>query len=1344
MKKPIYFSSNRYLSFLFLGLIYGSLISAQQNENEYVRSYITTEQGLSHNYVTSIASDNLNNKWIATENGITKYNGYYFEYIKPSLGYNQLNNENIEVLFKDGSGNIWIGTKSGGLSYLDVKQNKIKNYNHLIDTVNEGDVRITTLSESNSGEIWVGTWGQGVYVINTLLDSVIHHFPDTTPIYKITKGVNDDMWYIRGQTLVHYNGVEIKNRPLSSLLSDVLYDPFRNKVWVSSGKGNTKLFYYDYENQSIDSLETNIKSNFTKTLSLDDQHQMWVGTWGYGLYKSDTRLTKFEKVAILPFGSERIKRNYDVILDIHHDKNKQIWIGTANAGVIQLIPQKGFNNLSNIIKEDKLEGDFNITAIYKDTLGFYLGTLKSGFFIGDNHSDLEPLETITRGKIFALYAHQDKLFIGTNDGFSIYDLKRRKVVFKSDDLNKVTSFFVDHNQNLYLGTQQKGLFVVPLNDIENFKRYVRYSDTFKGDLKIESNRITGIKEDEMGNIWVGTYNGIHLYEKIKKTFIHQSQLLDETLPSIIINAIEVKNNKIWVATPSGLVGLKYDSEAKKLRVENKLTIKDGLSNDFISSLTFGKNGDLWMTTNTGIVKYNTNEKSFLAYGKLEGVNTTSFNNRSVFNYKNETLYFGGIDNLTFFDPNTISSSSNLSKVIFSTLRINNQKIDFKKDLGIIDQTFSYTEKINLKWNDKFFAIGLSTNDFLGKLNVKYRYKIKGYQDEWINIQNKNEINFASLQPGSYTLMVAATRDNQNWSEPSSIMISVASAPWFSVWAFILYLFIIAVGTYLFLRFKKKQLQLKTDLEIVQIEKEKEYALNEAKLNFFTNISHEFRTPLTLMTGPIKELATLTELDEKAQKKISTIERNSDKLLNLINQLLDFRKADKGVLKLNASQGNFARFSEEVFLYFTEFAQERKIKYKFNCSVKEIRFPFDRNKMEVVLCNLISNAFKHCKSGDTVIFSLKQIENTCEITIKDTGLGIEPKYLDKIFDQFFQIKSSNTSKMVGSGIGLAFTKKIVELHHGKISVESKKNVGSNFVIVLNMDEKLYQDSIDENFVNTDNMKAYETIKKEEYNSDLSLNPKENSILIIDDNPDILDYLKDVLDKDFQVISASGGITGHELALKHIPDIIVSDVMMPDKDGITLCKELKSHIDTSHIPIILLTARTSTVFEIEGLKTGADDYITKPFNPLVVKARLTSILENRSKLREHFAHKVRFEPTVTDANPKEDAENAFIQKAMQLVEGNLQNSSFGIENMMDYLNMSQSTLYRKIKSLTGLSLSGFIRSVRIKKSAFLILTTEMNLNEIAYDVGFNDYKYFNSCFKKQFECLPSQYREKYEDV
>ncbi len=1328
---------------LLLHLLLFSIIQAQNNDANYVLEHITTSQGLPHDYVTSIISDDLNAKWIGTENGLTKYNGYNFEIIKPGKSYKKLKNENIEVLFKDDNNIIWIGTKSGGISSLDVRNNSITNYNHLIDKGKRGAIYIKAIASDDKGNIWIGTWEDGVFVINPTKNILVKHIKITSIINSIIKDNQSNIWisYYQRVSKFNTNGELVRHYNFKTNLSDLLLDSKRNKIWIGTSLRNTKLYNYDFKTQKIDSIETGVSSDYYKTLSLDSKNRLWIGTWLNGLYRSNTDLTKFSKIELVSPDSGKLKINYNTILKVHHDKNHQIWVATANGGVVKLIEGKGFKNASEIIDNSSLNGDLNFGAIYKGKNSLFVGTLNNGVYSGTNFTNLKHLNEIGFTKILALYEHQNKLFIGTKTNFYIYDLTSNKLIFTNKKITKATAFYIDRNNTLFIGTQLNGIAVVALKDIENFNAYTFYSDLKTGNNRIENSRITSIKEDSKGNIWVGTYNGLHLYDRAKRKFSSQSLMINDKLPSVIINSMELKNDAIWLGTPSGLVKLVYEN--KKLSIKDKLTKEEGLNSDFICSITFDAQSNVWLSTKTEIVKYNEQKHFFINYGENDGVKTTSFNSRSFFNFENNLLYFGGINNITYFNPNEINNNYSVPEVIFTNLRVNNSIIQYpieKNEHQIIDKNFSYVDNIQLTHNDKFFSLGFITNDFLGKLNIKYRYKLEGYQNNWLDLQNQNEINFAGLNSGKYILKVSATRDNQTWSKPKSIVIELLNSPWKSWWAILMYVALIFVWIYYILKFYKNQLILKNNLEIARNDKEKEIELSELKLNFFTNISHELRTPLTLIISPLNELMGNLDISPKVTKKLSVIEKNANRLLNLINQLLDFRKAEYGLLQLNVSKGNIVRFSKEVHLYFNEMAKSKGIKYKFKNSEEEILFPFDRNKIEIVLCNLLSNAIKYCTSGDKITIEVAKKDEYCILSVKDTGLGMEADYLDKIFDHFYQIKSAESTEMIGSGIGLSFSKKIIELHHGSIEVKSQINSGTEFIIKLPLNLNYKEGEIDTNFINTDNIKAYETKWNENQIETLSINTKENTLLLIDDNQDILDYLKDILSESYTILMANNGDEGFKIASNEIPDLIVSDVMMPGKDGITLCKELKSQIITSHIPIILLTARSSTVFEIQGLQTGADDYITKPFNPTIIKARIANLLENRKKIRALLLNKIQFEPTLTEIEKDTNTESAFIHRAIVLVENNLQNSSFSIDNMVDELNMSQSTLYRKIKSLTGLSLTSFIRSIRLKKAAHLILIDDLNLSQIAYEVGFNDYKYFKISFEKQFNCLPSKYKAK----
>lgn len=1324
----------------FFTFIFSTNFFSQNNAENYVIDFITTKEGLSHNYVSSLVSDDLNMKWIGTENGITKFNGYDYEYIKPNEKYKGLINENIEVLFLDNEANLWIGTKSGGISYLDIRKNNIKDFNHLIDIANQGDLRITSISQDSEDHIWIGTWKSGVFIIDFNNDKLIDHFNYYQPIYSIKKDFKKNIWFCSGNRLFQYitETKKIKIHQFSNVLSDILPDQSRNKVWVTTSGKDENIYSYDYTKERIEAIKVDVKSSFTKKMSLDKYNRIWIGTWRNGVFRSNSDISEFKKVTLVSENSRILKGNYTTILNIHHDKNNVTWLSTAGGGIVKILEGNGFKNIDQALLKSDFKEFINCTSIYKNKQKVFLGTLLKGVYYGDDFSNLKQIKDIGNVKINSLYEHQNKLYIATAEGFAVFDLSTEKILLYNTEIKKPTSFLIKDN-TLFLGTQQNGLAIVNLDSIHDAKAFIFYSEDFRKN-RIESNRVTSILEDANGKVWVSTYNGIHCYNKEEKTFINQSNLLKEKLPSVIINSMAIRDGKIWLATPNGLI--KLNNNKTNLTIEEILTKKEGLNSDFICAITFDNQSNLWFSTHTEIVKYDYIKKSMTSYGDINGIQSTSFNNNSFFNYNGETIFFGGVDNVTYLNPSEIKDYENIPEIIFTNLRVNNQLITYQNGNSTLDKNFNYAKEINLSYKENFFSTRFVVNDFLGDLNLKYKYKLNDYQNQWIDLQNRNEINFAGLSPGKYVLEVKSSRDNQVWSPSKSIVISLKGSPYKSIYAIIIYLIItILIISYL-VKSNNARIRLKNNLEIAKIDKQKEAELTEAKLNFFTNISHEFRTPLTLIVSPLKELLESSNLPANIYKKLHYIDRNTQRLLNLINQLLDFRKADHGLLKLDVSHGNFVRFSNEVYLYFKEAAEAKNINYTFTASDQEIYFPFDRNKMEIVLCNIISNALKYTSDGEEIKVKIKAKENFCIVSVKDSGIGMKNKNINKIFDRFYQIKSGNTAKLIGSGIGLSFSKKIVELHHGTISVKSKINEGSEFIITLSMDSKLYKGEINENFMTSDNINKYPINRNYATLESLNIETKEHTVLLIDDNPDILKYLKDIFSDTYNVIEANNGDEGYTKASSEIPDLIISDVMMPGKDGITLSKELKSQITTSHIPIILLTARTSAVFEIEGLKTGANDYVTKPFDAKVIKARVSSLLENRDKLRAHLVNKVRFEPTTQEVENDSDTENTFINKAILLVENNLENNSFGIETMVDELNMSRSSLFRKIKSLTGLSLSAFIRSIRLKKAAHLILTSDLNLSQIAYEVGFNDYKYFKTSFKKQFKCLPSKYSDLYQ--
>ncbi|MBP2833010.1 response regulator [Aquimarina sp. U1-2] len=1328
-----------------LALVIFSYISAQQEQENHVVNHFGSRQGLSHSNVNSIVSDQQNIKWIGTENGITKYNGYEFDYIRLNNKYAELKNENIAVLYTDYLNNLWIGTKGGGISMLNIEKNSIKNYSYLIDPNNKSDQRILSIEQDAQGHIWIGTWGNGIFVINPKTEMLLYHFNTTCLVYTILKDAYGNMWWGNYNILTTYDPIEDKliEFPLDTEITDLINDPFRDKIWIGTAiNASTNIYNYDHATQKINRLKTNVETSFARYLALDREHKLWIGTWSNGLYVSDPHLKKFTKVNIQKNNSRKDNVNFETVLDIHIDKNNIIWLSMAHGGgIIQIIPNKKFNNAYNLITNNLLQKDCNIQSIYKDRNKLWVGTFENGLFMGSDFSSLKNRESLQHKS--TIYQYKNNLFVGFLEGYRIYNTENQSEIFRYPTIERVTSFLVDRKNRLWIGTEHDGMAMVPLRHFSESDHYTYFHDGGNGNFRLNNtDRITDIKEDRKGNIWVGTHNGFHLFDEKSQSFKHQTQLLSNDLPSTFINHIFMIGHITWIGTANGLLKLKFTNN--ELELLHNYTIEDGLNNDFISSIT-GDDEHLWISTTTEIVKFDVKNEAFTNYGKIDGIETSSFNQKSVYN-DGEYIYFGGIDNITYFNPKKVITNTITPEVIIFKISVDNQHISPGQLFNgrvLLDKNINSTNEIVLTHNEKTILINFGLNDYLGELNTSYKYKLEGFQDTWINLNDRSQLSFTGLPSGSYDLQIIGTRNNQVWSTPKTLRLVIKPSPFLSIWAYSLYFIIFLMLLWVLYFIKMRQDKLKSTLEIARIDKEKEAELTEAKLNFFTNISHEFRTPLTLIVSPLIEILEDHTVSLPIAEKLTIVQKNANRLLNLVNQLLDFRKADHNLLTLTVETENYVSFAKEVATYFNELASSRNIHFTFTTNCDEILFPFDRNNMEIVLCNVLFNAFKNTEDGDYITIEIIKKGNHCITKIRDTGKGIEKIDQKRIFDRFYQIKTSESAKIIGSGIGLAFSKKIVELHQGSITVDSQIDIGSEFVITLTLTPNypIHKRKKTDFIIKNESKNEMNEVSVLAEIGNKNKNPRKKTILVIDDNRDIRDYLRDLLSNSYEIEEAENGEVGYRKALQHYPDLIICDIMMPVKDGLSVCSDLKKKIETSHIPILLLTARSSALFEIEGLETGADDYITKPFNPIVIKTKIASILSNREKLKAFLQNKVKFEPAY-DHIVQFDEEEAFIQEAIELVKINFQNNEFGIRDMVNTFHMSQSSLYRKIKSLTGLSLTGFIRSVRLKHAGQMILSSNAKLSHIAYEVGFNDYNYFKKSFKKHFECLPSAYRSKHK--
>lgn len=1310
-------------------------------EKEFSIDVLNVRKGLLSNYVTRVINDEHNIKYFATEGGITKFDGYDFTEYRPGPQYPGLVNENIETLFKDSDNLIWIGTKGGGLSVLDPRKNHIRSLNEAFEGFSAKPLRVISINQDTEGKIWVGTWGEGVFLINPQTSFIEEHFKFDQPIFNIIRDRFGNMWFLAGAQLIKYDPSESRliRFQTGRVHHNLIEDPVRNKIWmIGNEQTKTVLSGFDFETQRIERKKTDFEARYILSIGLDKRGRLWIGSWGDGLFISDEKLESFSKINTNPQSLSEENINYSIILSIDFDENGIAWLGTSHGGVLILYPNKGFS-FSSLASRENIS-DKNITSLLISHTGkTYLGTIAQGLYSDDGDGGFNLKNEITKSKIHTLYEKGEFLFVGTGNGLYVVnngDFKNTKRYFP---YQKITSVLLDSKNRLWIGTQQAGLKVTNFNSFPDLKDWRSFGEGNPESL-LENNRISKIREAKSGEIWIATYSGLNRFDEEQNAVLTHRTLLGDNLQNPIINDLLLVDQKMYLGTPNGLAELEL--AGGNVSLKNFFDKKDGLIHGFICAIEPDNSGNVWLSTTTSITKFKPEKEIFINYDREDGVLIHSFHVGSSFQDQEGKIYFGGSNGMVSFRPDLISEEFLVPKVVFSKLIVNNQVLQVGDEVDgevILKNSIQNTDKIVLDHSQNHLSLSFSANDFLGPENISYSYLLQGMNEEWVNLGQLNQISFTGLPWGEYELLIRASRNNQNWSIPRRLMIQIQAPPWLSWYAFMFYL-LLAVGIFLLFRYiSLRQAGLRAELRIIQIEKEKEHELNEAKITFFTNISHEFRTPLTLILSPVTELLEQFDFKEPVREKLMLVESNSKRMLRLINQLLDFRKSEHGLLKLNKTHSDFVGFAREVFVSFQNMAVKKQIDYRFDSEVDIFQMDFDRNQMEIVLYNLLSNAFKYTRQHGKIDLGIRCDHGYLTVMISDTGIGMTTEESEKAFDRFYQAQSPEITNQVGSGIGLAFSKNILDLHNGEIKIQSTRSVGTQVKILFPLDGiplpadkelKIAEAHLD--FCRGEH-------SEEGNDPDLERSGKNATILIADDNEDIRNYLRNLLKEEYYILEAEDGLMALEITTQELPDIIISDVMMPQMDGIRFCEVIKSQINTSHIPVILLTARTSLSYEMEGLKTGAEDYITKPFNPGIIKTRIATILENRSKLREYYLNKVRFEPDIQDTR-ESDMDSIFIQKAMMLVNDHLQDQHFGIETMVDQLFMSQSTLFRKIKSLTGLSITAFIRSVRLKQAAQIILQSNLKLSQVAAEVGFNDYKHFKNSFQQQFGCLPSEYRAK----
>ena len=1253
-------------------------------------------------------------------------------------------------LYKDKKGNIYCARN--GLYVLPFDKKKTFDFEFINlhedkKTASGTEYQISSISEDKEGMIWLSVVDQGLRKYN----------PNTkeTITYN-TKSVN-------------YQGISSNNAYFSN-------DNLGN-FWTFENNGIMKLYNYKtkefgefkHEPSNPTSVSADIYTQVqagTAGMFLDLSGNYWLPTQGTGLVTFSLKKTKFPVIKSLPNISNSLSDNG--IWGIYEDNKSLLWVGIKNSGlnIVDMKTGKVYKYLSNSRPEFR-ESNL-ITSFYQVSDNeYWLGSIPLKRFLFDHK---------TFGLQLLNQFNQDN-----NDPSSLLGWV-------------TTNIFKDSKGDIWVSTfDGLNLYVKPDKNHPNgsFKHFLKND---KNATAIANDQVWHTMEDNKGRLWVSTGDGLSCInaERTKTTnYYHDSQKQPSLASSNVKFTMQDSKGRIWIATEGG--GLIQFVEKDNRFVDfNKST---GFPSNNIYAVFEDHSGNLWMSSTDGIIRFSPETNKTYTFTAEDGVQSKQFMAGAFFqNPITGKIYFGGDNGINHFNPDSIKLSSFVPNIVFESLRIANEEIAVKKEYNgniVLTKALSNTDKLILSYKENVFSIEFAALDFSSAKNIRYSYILEGANENWVETDAENKtLNYTNIAPGSYKLKVRSTNADGVWCDNIKTLTIIITPPWWgSLWFRAMMIVLITSGIIAFLRFrinflKNRNIELeenvrkrtaelqkanamleekneKINTQNQEIKAKQDEIINQAehlhqvdqqKLQFLTNISHEFRTPLTLILGPTEKLieqeSTLPALAKTNLYKM--IQRNSLRLLRLVNQVLDISKVEAGELKLQIAKGDLLNHIKPICDSFLYIAEQKTITFNFISNSGSIAAYFDADKVEKIIYNLLSNAFKFTGNGGKIDIMVEaKLDNPTKteaeevvITVSDNGIGIADEKIKRIFDRFYQVKS-NVVK--GTGIGLALTRDLIELHKGSIEVKSVLNQGTSFRVILPLSRIMYQNEEIEiepqssgvDLLNTALQQSPDYDESED-KQELALDRKSKLpiILIVEDNYEMRQFLINELGTEYHIIEAPDGSKGIEMALEKIPDLIISDLMMPLVDGLTLCNTLKKDKHTSHIPIILLTAKGTEETRAEGYETGADSYISKPFKMPVLKARIINLMQVRKTLRQRFSSEIDIEPKDIVFNA---ADENLLNKAIELIELNSKDENFNVERLAVGLGIHRVQLSRKFLALTNENVSDFIRITRLKKAAKLLLSRKFSISEVCYQVGFKDPAHFTRIFSKQFKITPSKYIE-----
>lgn len=1375
---------NRF-SFLLFFIFLSSFTSAQlkRSENGFDFQYqfdrIDLSGFLSNEYINCIGQDTYGFMWFGTKDGLCRYDGKDVKVFKSNPGDStSLSDNEIQTIFSDSKGNLWIGA-NGLHKYNFEKENFVHIEPPAYDSLSLKLKFINAICEDNKGDMWIGTFGQGLYKFNPILKKIEYFkLGDNIPppfrdflVYSISFDGVETIWIAStGHQITSLNiNINEINKFCLDQKGDVQYSYLdRNgKFWLlTMGEPLKQVLITDKNKISFKAYNVVKSKDFFVCPQDDSFGNLWFGTQSEGVFIFSSSQAK---VTNLRFNSHDIHSlPGNQVEDIFEDRSGNIWIAT-NKGVCKWSRwEKPFHHIQYDSENSNTIGSSEVTGIDEDEYGnLWISTLNTGFSKLNLKTGLVTRYDPTNSNIKSpwaleiLSANDGTIWIATNfqHGLNRFypstgkfeEYRNNPKNLSSVSSNLITYLFEDRQNRIWIGAANAGLNLYnPAKD-----DFIRFTHNSSDKNSISSNEVYSMLQLSESEFWIGTQNGLNFFDLHNEKFTgyKPEEFISEIETNFEVFSIcEGQRENLWLGTNFGLYY--FNKNDKTFKPELVLT---SLPDTRIFSVLNDDNHNLWFQTISSLVKFDTRNKTYRIYNYQDGWIQKGVYEREWRNsykkLKSGEMVFGGTNGITIFNPDEIKDNIEIPPVYLTKFSLFNEPVDISKNPfgtredndSILFKSIMLDEEIVLNHDENSFTFNFASLDFTNPSANKYMYKLEGFNKGWINNRNINSASFTNIPPGEYTFRVKASNSDGFWNEEGASIKLIILPPWWKTTiAYISYGILLLLILYWIRRFEINRIKTRNLLRIHEIETNKLQEIDQMKSHFFANISHEFRTPLTLILGILDKHIKKPNQDNSDLK---VMKKNAERSLQLINQMLELSRLETGTMKLHAQETDIVRFVRRIASSFISYAEQKKIELKLNnhhlkSENNEEKIPifFDHEKMETIIYNLLSNALKFTPEEEKISINISAKQTTAEISITNTGISIPEGDIPYLFDRFYQGNESSAKHIEGTGIGLALVKELVELHHGEVYVVSKENKTAFNVILLKgsshfIEEQIVREIPERTEDHLEFIPDQEVVTKQKTYDDTGR--KESGIvLVVEDHFDLRNFICEQLKNDYSIIEAEDGEKGLNLAEELIPDLIISDIMMPKMDGYELCKEIKTNIKTNHIPVILLTAKATIESKLEGLETGADDYLIKPFNTDELKTRVRNLIRLRQQMREKFTSEMILKPAevIVPSNQK-----VFIEKLTAIIESHIEDEKFSVEILSKDIGMSRSQLHRKVKALTSQSPNEFIRNYRLQRAADLIKQQAGNFAEIAYKVGFSSQAYFTKSFQELYGLTPSEFKK-----